>query len=111
LGRPPTNAETNRLLWNLRVGKEHREERIEKERMIRTLSRLIAASGIVGAIAATGGTAAVAQGVYLQGPGFGVDIGRPAYRERHYYRGYSDYDGPQFYSRRYRRGPYAYERR
>jgi hypothetical protein len=39
---------------------------------MRTLSRLIAAAGIVGAIAATGGTAAVAQGVYLQGPGFGV---------------------------------------
>jgi hypothetical protein len=78
---------------------------------MRTLSRLIAAAGIVGAIAATGGTAAVAQGVYLQGPGFGVDIGRPAYRERQYYRGYSDYDGPRFYSRRYHRGPYAYERR
>ena len=76
---------------------------------MRTLSRLAAAS-IVGAIAATGGTAAVAQGVYLQA-GFGVDIGRPAYRERHYYRGYSDYDGPRFYSRRYHRGPYAYERR
>jgi hypothetical protein len=51
---------------------------------MRTLSRLIAAAGIVGAIAATGGTAAVAQGVYLQGPGFGVDgpaevirLGRP----------------------------------
>jgi hypothetical protein len=43
---------------------------------MRTLNRLIAAAGIVGAIAATGGTAAVAQGVYLQGPGFGVDIGR-----------------------------------
>ena len=52
---------------------------------MRTLSRLIAAAGIVGAIAATGGAAAMAQGVYLQGPGFGVDIGRPAYRERHYY--------------------------
>jgi hypothetical protein len=30
---------------------------------MKTLSRLIAAAGIVGAIAATGGTAAVAQGV------------------------------------------------
>jgi len=78
---------------------------------MRTLSRLIAAAGIVGAIAATGGTAAVAQGVYIQGPGFGVDIGRPAYRERHYYRAYPDYDGPRVYSRRYQRGPYAYERR
>ena len=44
---------------------------------MRTLSRLIAAAGIVGAIAATGGTAAVAQGVYLQGPGFGVDMVGP----------------------------------
>jgi hypothetical protein len=78
---------------------------------MRALSRLIAAASIVGAIAATGGTAAVAQGVYLQGPGFGVDIGRPANRERHYNRGYSDYDSPHFYSRRYQRGPYAYERR
>ena len=40
---------------------------------MRTLSRLIAAAGVVGAIAATAGTAAVAQGVYLFGPGFGVD--------------------------------------
>lgn len=44
---------------------------------MRALSRLIAAASIVGAIAATGGSAAVAQGVYLQGPGFGVDIGSP----------------------------------
>jgi hypothetical protein len=35
-----------------------------------TLSRLIAAAGIVGAIAATGGAAAMAQGVYLQGSRF-----------------------------------------
>ena len=74
---------------------------------MRTLSRLAAAASIVGAIAPTG-TAAVAQGVYLQGPGFGVEIGRPAYRERHYY---SDYDSPHFYARRYHRGPYAYGRR
>jgi len=78
---------------------------------MRPMSRLIAAASMVAALAATGGTA-VAQGVYLQGPGFGVDIGRPAYRERHYSRGYSDYDSPRFYSeRRYHRGPYAYERR
>jgi hypothetical protein len=37
-----------------------------------------------------GVTSAAAQGVYLEGPGFGVGIGRPAYRERHY-RGYYDY--------------------
>jgi hypothetical protein len=79
---------------------------------MRTLSRLMIAAGFIGTIAATGTTAAVAQGVYLQGPGFGVDLGRPAYRERHYYRGYSDYDSPRIYrERRYHRGPYAYERR
>jgi hypothetical protein len=78
---------------------------------MRTLSKLMITAGIVGTIAATGTTAAVAQGVYLQGPGFGVDIGRPAYRERHYYRGYSDYDSPRVYSgRRYNRGPDVYER-
>ena len=77
---------------------------------MRTLSRLMIAAGILGTIVGTGGTAPAS--VYIQGPGFGVDIGRPAYRERHYYRGYSDYDSPRFYSeRRYHRGPYAYERR
>ena len=70
--------------------------------MSRTLSRLIAAAGIVGAIAAL--RRSMAQEVYLQGPGFGVDIGRPASRERHYYGGYSDYDGPRFYSRRHHEG-------
>jgi hypothetical protein len=79
---------------------------------MRTLSRLMIAAGILGTIVGTGATAAMAQGVYLQGPGFGVDIGRPAYRERDYNRGYSDYDRPRYYSeRRYQRGPYAYERR
>ena len=47
---------------------------------MRTLSRLMIAAGILGAIVGTGGRAAMAQGVYIQGPGFGVDIGRPAYR-------------------------------
>jgi hypothetical protein len=80
--------------------------------IMRTLSKLMIAAGFIGTIAATGTTAVLAQGVYIQGPGFGVDIGRPAYRERHYYRGHSDYDSPRFYSeRRYHRGPYAYERR
>jgi hypothetical protein len=78
---------------------------------MRTLSRLMIAAGFLGTIAATGTTGAMAQGVYLQGPGFGVDIGRPAYRERHYYRGYSDYDSPRIYAgRRYNRGPDVYER-
>ena len=59
----------------------------KRRTIMRSLSRLMIAAGFIGTIAATGTTAAVAQGVYLQGPGFGVDIGRPAYRERHYYRG------------------------
>ena len=62
---------------------------------MRTLSRLMIAAGILGTIVGTGGTAAMAQGVYIQGPGFGVDIGRPAYRERHYYRGYSAAGDPK----------------
>jgi hypothetical protein len=71
---------------------------------MRTLSRLMIAAGVLGTIAGTGATTALAQGV-------GVDIGRPAYRERHYYRGYSDYDSPRFYSeKRYHRGPQMYER-
>jgi hypothetical protein len=78
---------------------------------MRTLSRLMIGCGVLGTIAGTGMTPVLAQGVYLQGPGFGVDIGRPAYRERHYYRGYSDYAIPRFYSeRRYHRGPQMYER-
>jgi hypothetical protein len=78
---------------------------------MRILSRLMIAAGIFGTVVGTGATTAMAQGVYLQGPGFGVDVGRPAYRERHY-RGYSDYNSPRFYSeRRYHRGPYASERR
>ena len=45
---------------------------------MRPLSGLIAVAGIVGAIAATGGTAAVAQGVYLQGPGFELILVAPS---------------------------------
>jgi hypothetical protein len=80
---------------------------------MRTLSTLVIAAGMLGTIAGagvTGVTSASAQGVYVEGPGFGVGIGRPAYRERHY-RGYYDYAGPRFYSeRRYHRGPQVYER-
>jgi hypothetical protein len=92
----------------------HGDKRIrggtEKEIIMRTVSRLLIAAGLLGTIAGAGATSAMAQGVYVQGPGFGVDIGRPAYRERHY-RGYYDYDSPRFYSeRRYHRGPKVYER-
>jgi hypothetical protein len=37
---------------------------------MRTLGRLMIAAAVLGTIAGTGATAALAQGVYLQGPGF-----------------------------------------
>ena len=71
---------------------------------MRTLGTLVIAAGMLGTIAGAGVTSAAAQGVYVEGPGFGVGIGRPAYRERHY-RGDYAYAGPRFYSeRRYHRG-------
>jgi hypothetical protein len=69
---------------------------------MRILNRLMIAAGVLGTIAGAGATSAMAQGVYLQGPGFGVEIG---------YRGYHDYAGPRFYSeRRYQQGPRVYDR-
>ena len=78
---------------------------------MRTLSALMIAAGMLGTVVAGAGvTSAAAQGVYVEGPGFGVGIGRPAYRERHY-RGDYAYAAPRFYSeRRYHRGPHVYER-
>ena len=77
---------------------------------MRTLSTLVIAVGMLGTIAGAGVTSAAAQGVYVEGPGFGVGIGRPAYGERHY-RGDYAYAGPRFYSeRRYHRGPHVLER-
>ena len=74
---------------------------------MRTLSTLVIAVGMLGTIAGAGVTSAAAQGVYV---GFGVGIGRPAYRERHYKGDYA-YAGPRFYSeRRYHRGPQVDER-
>jgi hypothetical protein len=70
---------------------------------------LAVAGAITGAAAVT---PAAAQGVYIQGPGFGVGIGRPAYRDRYYNRGYRDYRGAYAYSgKRYLRGPGLYPRR
>src|SRR5262245_36781083 len=48
----------------------------------------LVALGILGAMAAASPTATRAQGVHLNGPGFGVDIGRRDYR---YHRGYHAY--------------------
>ena len=51
---------------------------------MRTLSALVIAAGMLGTVVAGAGvTSAAAQGVYVEGPGFGVGIGRPAYGERH----------------------------
>jgi hypothetical protein len=73
-----------------------------------TLSRILIAAGFIGTIAVAGATGASAQRVYLEGPGFGIGVGKPTYRQ---YRGYDDYAGPRFYSeRRYHRGPRVYER-
>ena len=70
---------------------------------------LAVAGALTGAAAVT---PAAAQGVYIQGPGFGVGIGRPAYRDRYYNRGYRDYRGAYAYSgKRYLRGPGLYPRR
>jgi hypothetical protein len=49
------------------------------------LAKTMIALGFIGTMAAAA-TPSVAQGVYFEGPGFEVGVGRPAYRER-YYRG------------------------
>jgi hypothetical protein len=80
---------------------------------MRMIARTLVALGFAGTIAGGAAMPAAAQGVYLEGPGVGIGIGRPAYRER-YYRGYSDYDysGPRVYSgRSYDSAPEVYERR
>ena len=76
---------------------------------MRILTSLMIAAGMLGTIAGAGVTSAAAQGVYVEGPGFGVGIGRPAYRERHY-GGYYDYAGPRLYSERRYHGPDVYQR-
>jgi len=68
---------------------------------MRMIASTLVALGFVGAIA--GGTAApaAAQGIYFEGPGVGVEVGRPYYRDR-YYRHYREYDsGPRVYGRTY----------
>ena len=49
--------------------------------MVRTM---LAALGFVGTMAVASPAPTMAQGVYLQGPGVGVEIGRPGYHERYY---------------------------
>ncbi len=80
---------------------------------MRMITGSFIALAFVGTIAgATAVTPAAAQGVYIQGPGFGFSIGRPAYRERYDYRGYRDHGGAYAYSgKRYYRGHGVYPRR
>jgi hypothetical protein len=42
------------------------------------------ALAFIGTMAAATATPSWAQGVYFEGPGFGVGVGRPAYRDRDY---------------------------
>ena len=80
---------------------------------MRMITGSVVALAVAGALTgAAAVTPAAAQGVYIQGPGFGVGIGRPAYRDRYYDRGYRDYRGAYAYSgKRYLRGPGLYPRR
>jgi hypothetical protein len=63
---------------------------------MRLITRSMVALGFIGTMAAATATPSLAQGVYLEGPGFGVGVGAPAYREPYYreryYRGYHDYN-------------------
>jgi hypothetical protein len=69
-----------------------------------TMTKTIAALGVIGAMAVGTSSPSSAQGVYFQGPGIEFGVGSPWYghRYRHY-----DYYGPTYYYDR----PYRYERR
>ena len=58
---------------------------------MRMITKSVVALGFIGALAGATVTTSSAQGIDLQGPGFDVGIGQPAYRER-YYPGYYDYN-------------------
>ena len=60
--------------------------------MTMNMSKSLLALGFAGAMAIGTAAPSMAQGVYFEGPGFGVQVGRPYYRHHYYY------------------GPYAYER-
>ena len=75
---------------------------------MRMLSGALTAFAIAAGAIPTGAVVqpAAAQGVYIQGPGFGIGIGRPAYSGSYYrsYRGYRDYDAYAYSGRPYLRG-------
>ena len=79
---------------------------------MRMITKSVVALGFIGAMAGATATISSAQGIYLQGPGFDVGIGQPAYRER-YYPGYYDYNysAPTVYSERRTYGPAVVQER
>ena len=56
--------------------------------MTRTLPKILGALAFVSAMAIGTASPSVAQGVYLDGPGFSVGVGHPWYRHHNYYYGY-----------------------
>ena len=76
--------------------------------IMRTLSTTVVALTIAAGAMIAGAAVkpATAQGAYIQGPGFGITIGRPAYREPYYrsYRGHRGYDAYAYSGRRHLRG-------
>jgi len=48
------------------------------------LAKIMIALGLIATIAGATATPSLAQGVYFEGSGFGVGVGRPAYRDRDY---------------------------
>ena len=73
---------------------------------MRMIAKTLLALGFVGSLAVGASSPTLAQGVYLYGPGVGVEFGfgRPAYRERYY----RSYEGDRhYYSDRY---SYSYGR-
>lgn len=61
--------------------------------MTRNVSKTLLALGFVGAMTVGTATPSLAQGVYFEGPGVEVGVGRPWYRH-HYYDGPYAYYGP-----------------
>jgi len=62
--------------------------------MTMNMSKTLLALGFAGAMAVGTAAPSMAQGVYLEGPGFGVEVGRPWYRH-HYYGRYA-YERPHY---------------
>ena len=72
---------------------------------MRLITRSMVALGFIGTMAAGAATPSLAQGVYFEGPGFGVGVGAPAYREPYYRERYSrDYRDYNYDSRERVRG-------